>query len=75
MLGLLCVDHGVVEDLCRADDHVRVLQHLAKEVPLLAVPADGHHPVGGAQMGLELLAVMLVHEVNLRRRRRQRSKS
>lgn len=69
MFGFLRVDHCVVEDLCRTDDNIRVPQHLPEEVPLLALATDGDHSVDGAQARLELLAVMLVYKVNLRRRR------
>lgn len=73
MFAVLRVEHCVVQDLCRADDNIRVLQHLAKEVPLIAVPTDGNHSVDGAQVRPELLAVMLVYKVKLRWPRQERT--
>lgn len=63
--GLLGGRHGVVEDLRRADDDVGILHHLAEEVLLLAVPADGHQVVVAAQVRLELVLVMLLYQMDL----------
>lgn len=65
VFGFLGGCHGILEDLCRADDDVGILHHPAEEVLLLAVPADGHQVVVAAQVRLELVLVMLFYEMDL----------
>lgn len=68
VFDVLHVSHGIIQDLCCADDHVWVLHHFPEEVLLLALPTDRHHVVLTAQVRLELFGVMLVYKVNLQRR-------
>lgn len=65
MFILLCVDQGILQYLCCADDQVRVLHHFAKEVLLFTFSSDRHQGILMAQVRVELLAVMLVHQMNL----------